>query len=701
MAANISDIPDLKALFSAVYVNNLDAVKRILAAQSVPPEHYNELLRNALYFQFFDIATQLILFGADVNYQDPSLGSLIENYYKDKDKETVSFLIKNTALVKKEYIQNLFYNESFEILRILVAAGIDLNISVTAFTDKGAVQIEFIRECIGMRKFALLKFLLREGGIKLELSEPLILYCETPAFDEEMARCLLEAGWDINSVGNQKKPALFSALHYHRNDMLRFLLRHGADVNLKAICATGCKHSALEIALEIKNYEAVEQLLSRSDINILSVPKRIYKDLAQEKTLVSKKILKQLHDVINKRLETKEGQDELTLEEIVNIPFSVYKNNPALENIIRNRLKYLLLDNPIFAKFQTILTKNPSLLLKNMSLLGVIAELSFILLHPEKINQHETMLCGPASFLSIMMHQSPERVIDLALVLALQGKTEKPFCLTLSKYSLQQATSMIEILLVEIRRQANWTGYSPSSFREGFQGLTAPKTLCGWLEVAGFNNIEELITPSNVRGKALSHPSEMLLNIVFCKFHQKRRSKLTKEANLEYATKSLAAKKQAIMLVSPQWVESLESDVSKAHPVSEKPTATSLCGIAIDHYVYLVELKSLEENVYYKFETWGTTYEGTIARKEFLMHYRGVILADSLDSGLKPKITRELCHASDHNDGETKAAKETMQARAEPAAPAAPTLIFRGRTTERLEDGRHASQEARNIVGLR
>ena len=60
-----------------------------------------------------------------------------------------------------------------------------------------------------------------------------------------MLSCLLEAGADINAIGNYGRPPLYLAVQYNVPQLVRFLLENGADVNYEHRSGASVETSSL------------------------------------------------------------------------------------------------------------------------------------------------------------------------------------------------------------------------------------------------------------------------------------------------------------------------------------------------------------------------------------------------------------------------------------------------------------------------
>lgn len=465
----------------------------------------------------------------------------------------------------------------------------------------------------------------------------------------------IEMGGNLNNAEIKEILSTFlsKAIFEYKIPVIKFLCRHGADVN--AINSANMR--LLSYAIFLEHYEAAKELLEWK-ANVLFLTKKDMVRLQQDKSYEAQELYQQLMKQYTESFKNKLLANQLTLKDIINIPKTLILDEKE-QALLCLQLKVLIeksgLGVAIIEKLINPLSIKYVLKLKNLCLLNIITEMAETILHPEMIDQGMATLCGPASFLSLLAHEKPELYIDMGLSLVSLGKTKKPFPLTVSKYSREEAASLNEVLMVEIRRYDNWTGYSPKSRRAGFQGLTAPRSLAQWLEASGISSVEDHTSvPLRIGGRPLSRPIRLLLNIAFGGFHKKGHQELSKKEKLQYLIQTLASGKRAILLISGRFSKKI------CHLMIAPSQINFCCGVSIDHYVYVKQMECRNNNIHYEFMTYGRIFQGFVNLDYFLKHFRGAIITDGSNLKTKRLFSDELRSLEPKTDSKLKRESDVL-----------------------------------------
>lgn len=592
---------------------------------TIPKSDYNELLNVALLFDKIEIAELLILSGADVNTVSGDT-PLIKKYVGKH--EHTKLLIKYKANLTPDLLDIALHTGALDIVTALIKNGINPNRPSPYLNT-----ISLIESYISLNNQKVVECLLNTKLIDVKQYPPLLTVCQD---NEEMQGLILKCGYDINEFGNNSEPSLFRAIRAKNQKMLNFHCQHSADLNIK----NKFDEIPLAVAIRGKNYQPAQTLLN-AGANPLLLPHEIYRELFQDKSAEAQTLYQVLLKQAKESLKGKLNLEQITSnvlmnlhDEIVNMDFE------KMRNLLRAQIKTSRILPEIADKLCTLLDSDKPLPTRALSRFHLVSELLVLIQHPEIIHQKNTNLCGPAAFLGLMITNNPTWIIDLAIELITTSKTTKPFSLTLSAFSKNKSQSIIEVLLVEIRRSENWTGYSPVSKREGFQGLTAPRVLSKWLEESGCEEVEDRTEAASFRGKPLVKPAQWLLNAMFFGFHQKEHQRLTKERMFELLRSAVENQKSIILLISPQMMEKIfgDSQKSKGSEVSISKTFEwgSCCYIAIDHYVCLKNLEVHENNIIHlEIMTYGDSFKAYLPLTYFLEHCRGGIFTKTSNKKAK------------------------------------------------------------------
>ena len=604
-------------LYMAIITNKHDEVSEILSQEKTSNQKsdYNALLNNALSAlgrskeetetkRLLEISQLLVNAGADVNQIDSIKWPLILSCIYANNKQAVLFLLKNNV--------NINYVDP-------------------------STHWTLLNHIVSLNCLDIAKLFLSESKNDLDLANtmPLVNCIQADnKFNAEMAELLLQH-IDINTFGNHSEPTLFASIRLKNAASLEFLIAHNANVNLK----NKSGESPLACALKMENYEAAKMLVA-AGANLFSAPQDLIEKGQKNPSKKAVEFFTYFKKYQIEQINSEEGVKKIELSDFQNIPVTLLKGS-RIKELLRAHLMDILknsgLDKLWVERMETLLSKETTIKVKNTTFLHMIAEFSNILLHPEMIDQKETTLCGPAALVSLLVLKRPKMLFDLGVELVTQGKTQAPLKLTLSKYSTNKATSFIEILLTEIRRAGNYTGYSPERYGEEFQGLTPPRLLVTWLNAFGLDKVEDLSLPITTSGRTPSKKEEglyFLLDVVFLRFHaDSYHTFQSKEENLNYLIQKINEGKQAIVLFSTDWVEEIHSQDTQTqyipNPSILESGLTYCFGMGIDHYVLVTSLTSTNRQVECEFTTWGKKYKCSMSQDEFLNCYRGAIIANA------------------------------------------------------------------------
>lgn len=611
------------SLYMAIITNKHEEVSKILSEEKTSNQKsaYNSLLKDVLSSlstskeeteikEIFEISQLLVNAGADVNQIDSITQSpLILSCIYGNNKQAVLFLLKNNVNIN--YVDPITH---WTLLNYIV-----------------------FLNCLDIAKLFLSE---SKNDLDLANTMPLVNCIQADnKFNAAMAELLLQH-IDVNTFGNHSEPSLFMSIRLENTASLEFLIAHNANVNLK----NKLGKSPLACALEMENYEAAKMLVA-AGANLFSAPQDLIEKGQKNPSKKAVEFFTYFKKHQEEQINREDGIKKIELSDFQNIPVTLLKES-RLKELLRPHLIRILKDSELdkawAEKMNALLSGEMTLKVKNTTLLSIIAEFANILLHVETIDQQKTNLCGPAALVSLLVLKRPKMLFDLGIKLVAQGKTQAPLSLTLSSYSTNRATSFIEILLTEIRRAHNLTGYSPESLRENFQGLTPPRLLVTWLNAFGLDEIEDLILPTTTSGRTPSKGLYFLLNVAFIKFHANSYHTFrSKEENLNYLIQKINEGKQAIVLFSADWVDEIDSKHTKAqgtnikavqhtHHLSILERGFTYCfKMPIDHYVLVTALTCTKERVECEFTTYGKKYKCEMNRDEFLNGYRGAIVANA------------------------------------------------------------------------
>jgi len=575
-------------LITAIYKIDITRIKQILEKEkSTEKSDYNAALRTALFLKHIEIAQLLVSAGADVNTTTPTEPPLISMCLMSPEAtQIVSFLLDNHV-------------------------NIDFNL---------------YKCCVMISTPEILKLILKYKSVAdLEWRELFLLCLNTAPFNIDIAKALLEF-----KPLEKFSHGLFQAIYFKNHTAIQFLCENGVDINLK----NNMNISPLAYAVQNKNFEAATILIQKK-ANPLSLSIQDITEVQKDQSKEAREFVKLFNKTKSALKIDKAFFEQLYLEDMQNISLEMITENNDIEKSIHEHLIYLLeqsgTDKELVDKIKQLLSEKVELKVKNITLVPFVAELATILLHPERIDQKDTNLCGPSAFTALLAGERPQMFLDMGIELLTTGKTLKPLSLSLSSYSINKASSFLEIFLTEIRRSSNLTGYSPISFREDFQGLTAARTIVNWLQACAVGEIEDLTLPETVRGTRPSTGLYFLLNALFLGFHSKNYRALPKPENLDYVIEQIRVGKQAILLISGDWMDhlkSLENHLALGITSVSHKTTKNYCCFSFDHYVFLTHLAYKEQQVEYQFMTWGKKYQGVETLQNFLKHYRGAIIVN-------------------------------------------------------------------------
>ena len=176
---------------------------------------------------------------------------------------------------------------------------------------------------------------------------------------------------------------------------------------------------------------------------------------------IADKILEIERNLFNKKM-----VDQLSTLNILCIPAELL-NNPEIQQNINSRLielfasvqKHSAVMVVLLDALKNLSSDKFSVKLKNVHLLQMIAELALLILRPEFIHQLVPHLDDAANFLKQWAEHEPEVLVALSLQLMMHEKIQEPFTLHLSKDVYEEATSITEILWLELKK-TNFKEYS-------------------------------------------------------------------------------------------------------------------------------------------------------------------------------------------------------------------------------------------------
>jgi len=630
-------IGEYKNLLLAVYEGDLPRVEKLLAEEKegrAAKSDYNELLRVALSGKYFAVAQKLIDAGADVN--DASIAVRFENPLFVDEEGAAEFLIKNKFKFSNKVFEGLLQFKKFNTAQKLIDCRVPVNVKHSFELKEGVKRYSLLEyHCFfnPENDLTAAEFLLKnKADVNYYLSQPLIFGCfEKNGFNYKKAELLIRYGLNVNDYGKLSYNALLLAINRGDVRLVRFLCENKANVHLPY------KHGDFPLLVAIKGRKFdVARVLIEFGANVFLLPLNILQELRNSKNLQDKQFYGELMAIYVKQLSQKEKIEALTLEEIKNIPFHELKLNAAIMEAIKNRIQTLLrekpLEKPLVEKLFNTLDhwEACSTQFKLLHPFNIIAEVAELLHKPELIDQEDTKLCGPAALLTTLVKSNPQAFVGLALELLTKAKTEQPLKLDLSKHSKNEATAFAGVLMTEIRRASNFTGYSPTSVREEIQGVTNPRVLCDWLQTFGFQDVEDLSFMMNHRGAPLAKPLHMLLDIVFYGFHKDKETSLSQVEILQKLSAELNRGKQVILFLSEKFMDAIEKLEFRDYPEVEVRVhhhANFGCCVPIDHYAYLNKLREVGDNIEFEVMTYGKIFSQTLSKEEFLSGFRGAVLA--------------------------------------------------------------------------
>lgn len=255
---NAMDFANSTPLYNAIHISK--ALVELLIANGADVNNIdksgNTPLHIALYQRRADIAGLLISRGADVNIKDRDGWTLLEMALQSKNAEFAKLLMANGAKasasnrpesanldlaintsdlslvetmlkngeMKKASRSPLFAavaGKQKEMVELLLRYGADVNTGV----KEGSPLLLTVRDK------DILKLLLEHGAdpnVKDRKGDSLLWYV---CYDSELAELLLRRGADINIKNRHGRTVLHLASRYARDEVVKWLLTHGANVN--------------------------------------------------------------------------------------------------------------------------------------------------------------------------------------------------------------------------------------------------------------------------------------------------------------------------------------------------------------------------------------------------------------------------------------------------------------------------------------
>jgi ankyrin repeat protein len=238
---------DVKSLLDAALEGHLDRVKELLengTPANTRGNYYNATGVTALALAaqkgHIDIVRELIVYGARANIK-----------YKFNDNGRESHALCHIP-------------DNVEILHLLIIASGDIH-------DPNILPSIVIRNCIKV-----LRELIALGvdiHVKIDYFNNVFLVANTVEMIEE----LLAHGFDVNSVDRDRYTLLMWAAQKGRLDLVRCLLKNGADVNMKSdLCRTALSMAAKNDHKNVVNvlfchkYEYVTDILNEDVLCVIS-----------------------------------------------------------------------------------------------------------------------------------------------------------------------------------------------------------------------------------------------------------------------------------------------------------------------------------------------------------------------------------------------------------------------------------------------
>jgi len=553
-------------LFNLLTLGDLEEFKKVLAEEQTglaPKSDYTSLLVKSLSYKEFKFAELLIDAGADFT-------SSLHNTFATYNIEAIKFLLEKTKVDFKECIP-LFP--------------------------------------VGTSPFS---------------------YCfSQETFDSELAGIFLKNGWNINQINQNGDSSLLQTILLFQEDAraLDFLCQNGADLNTKG----NLNFTPLQLAFALKKHSAFKKLL-QFGAPIHGMTRENY--LAFYTEMKGNKLpdAKEAYDSFLER--TRDAWTDASKYEFLpyvlrNLPCEMFnrahKEYHQASVILSAQIEKSNIDPEMVKQLCALLGSHVPQQFQKFSNVQMVAELFELIRHPEIIDQRETNLCGPATFLSVLVVENPKLVIDLAFNLITCGKTKAPLALKLGSDSKNNLRGIVEVLLAEIRRSENLVGYSSNGILESFQGLTPPRILEKWLSAVGFTAVEDYTQLCSVKGEPLGKPTQWLVNRFFMGFHAKNHRKTSKEEMFDRLLNAYAHSKAILLLISTEIIDKIHEieGVQK----SQNSARDSILGIPVDHLVHLTRIERAENGVRLEFMTYGRIYKHELSLEEFLRDTRGAVIA--------------------------------------------------------------------------
>lgn len=258
---------------------------------------------------------------------------------------------------------------------------------------------------------------------------------------------------------------------------------------------------------------------------------------------------------------------------------------------------------------------------------SLVFEAVLFCLFPEKVSQGQRNLCGPASFVMLMLNDFPDKIFTSLFELVKQGYSNSVLPLKCANHSKNSDEFFSDIFLNALKHANNrYIGYSPTWF-EPYRGMTEPKSLCQLFAMCGYQEIIEATLVLTQDGNELPGLFRYTLGI----YSSQHRKFNDREANLEAAIDELSAGKNVMLLLDSSYFNEIFAQARNIS-FSEFPS-TKLFGILpMQHYIVVRELMLHPDNkIDITFWSYGHACRiEKVPLDSFLKNYGGFV------SALKP-----------------------------------------------------------------
>lgn len=282
-------------------------------------------------------------------------------------------------------------------------------------------------------------------------------------------------------------------------------------------------------------------------------------------------------------------------------------------------------ERQIYEKVMTFLNKEGDLFL-NIDRVEAAIQLLRMFRNPECLDQGQHNLCGVSTFIQILVDNHPLEFLDEMITFCESGQTQNPYFVSMTE-KIKNDNNIFHAFIKAYKHTHSAYGYHQiHPVVEAMLGGTKSKSLAGWMQAVGYENIVDTWEVVDAKGKEISLIHQGILGGLYSMQYHKAFSK--KEDRFAELLTAFAEQKAIMLNIGPSLAKDYKGYmVSDLRDQEESREKSLLLGLVYTHWVNLKEIhydKDTNE-VHLKYFTKGKCYDYTISEVKFLAEFHGMV----------------------------------------------------------------------------